>query len=144
MRKELTFMMLLAMLALVMNGCNQKTLAPMNTKDFVSEVSDKISHHTADETKGLFDEGNYLFVDCRDKFEFKKGHIPGAMNISRGLMEWQIDKKIPKKEQKIVMYCKSGGRSNLAAYAIQRMGYKNVTHLDGGIDAWIKAGHPVE
>jgi rhodanese-related sulfurtransferase len=144
MRQGFTVLMLMVVLPLVLTGCNQKVMAPMATKDFVSEVSEKISHNTVAETKAFFDAGNHLFLDCRDKFEFKKGHIPGSMNISRGLMEWKIEKKIPNKEQKIVMYCKSGGRSNLAAHAIQRMGYTNVTHLDGGIDAWIHAGYPVE
>jgi rhodanese-related sulfurtransferase len=116
----------------------------MSTNDFVTEVSHRISHNTLEETKAMFDEGGYLFLDCRDKFEFKKGRIPGSLNISRGLMEWKIEKMVPNKEEKIVIYCKSGGRSNLAAFAIQRMGYNNVTHLDGGLDGWIGAGYPVE
>ena len=116
----------------------------MAAKDFVAEVSEEVAHKSLEESKAMFDDGGYVFLACRDQFEYKKGHIPGAMNISRGLMEWKIEKKIPNKDEKIVMYRKSGGRSSLAAHAIQRMGYKKVVHFEGGWLAWVKAGYPVE
>ncbi|HUU41750.1 MAG TPA: rhodanese-like domain-containing protein, partial [Desulfatiglandales bacterium] len=68
----------------------------------------------------------------------------GAMNIARGLLEFQIDKKVPDKDAKIIVYCKSGGRGGLAAYTLCRMGYRNVSNMAGGWMAWKKARYPAE
>jgi rhodanese-related sulfurtransferase len=146
MGKKITYLtpLLLVLFALAMTGCSKRVMTNMTANDFVAEVSEKIEHKSLEESKAMFDQGGYVFIDCRDKFEYKKGHIPGAMNISRGLMEWKIEKKIPSKDEKIIMYCKSGGRSSLAAHAIKRMGYNNVASFKGGWLAWVKAGYPVE
>jgi rhodanese-related sulfurtransferase len=146
MQRRVVFLMplLLVLFTSAIISCSQKLMKPMTAKDFVTEVSKEVAHKSLEESKAMFDDGGYVFLDCRDQFEYKKGHIPGAMNISRGLMEWKIEKKIPNKDEKIVMYCKSGGRSSLAAHAVQRMGYKNVVHFEGGWLAWVKAGYPVE
>jgi rhodanese-related sulfurtransferase len=83
-------------------------------------------------------------LDCRESKEFKMGHVPDAINIPRGLIEFKIDKKIPDKTTKIVVYCKVGGRGCLSACTLCRMGYKNVMNMAGGWMAWEKAGYPVE
>lgn len=146
MKKRFAYLLplLLVILSMALGGCATTPKGPMTAKDFVAEVSKEVTHKSLAETKTMYDQGGYVFLDCRDQFEYKKGHIPGAINISRGLMEWKIEKKIPNKNEKIVMYCKSGGRSTLAAHAIQRMGYKNVVNVDGGWLAWVEAGYPVE
>jgi len=92
----------------------------------------------------MFDKGGVLFLDVRTEKEYKKGHIPGAMNIPRGLLEFRIAKMIPDRNASIVVYCRSGARSSLATYTLVRMGYRNVKNMDGGWRAWAKAGYPVE
>ncbi|MBW1690404.1 MAG: rhodanese-like domain-containing protein [Deltaproteobacteria bacterium] len=116
----------------------------MTAKDLVAEAKKNITTIAVSEAKALFDKGDVIFLDCREPKEYKSGHIPGAINIPRGLLEFKIGKKISDKNTPVVMYCKSGGRASLACCSIQRMGYKNVKNMDGGWKAWVKAGYPVE
>ncbi len=116
----------------------------MTSKDLVSEAKKNICEVSVSDAKALLDKGGYVFLDCRTSKEFKMGHIPGAMNIPRGLLEFKIAKKIPDKNANIVMYCKTGDRGCLATCTLCRMGYKNVKNVDGGWKAWEKAGYPIE
>ncbi|MDD9302258.1 MAG: hypothetical protein HUK40_07885 [Desulfobacter sp.] len=116
----------------------------MTAKDLVGEAKKSICEVSVSEAKALFDKGGYIFLDCRTKKEFKMGHVPGAMNIPRGLLEFKIDKKIPDKTAEIVMYCKKGSRGCLATCTLCQMGYKNTKNMGGGWMAWEKAGYPVE
>ena len=116
----------------------------MSAKDLVEEAKKNVTMISVADAKALFDKGGTVFLDCRTEKEYRSGHVPGAMHIPRGLMEFQIEGKIPDKNANIVMYCKSGGRACLACESITKMGYKNVNNMDGGWQAWLKAGHPVE
>ena len=116
----------------------------MTAKDFVSEAKKNVCEVSVSDAKGMLDKGDCVFLDCREPKEYKMGHIPGAVNIPRGLMEWKVSKKIPDKDAKIVVYCKVGGRGCLSACTLCRMGYKNVVNIAGGWQAWEKAGYPVE
>jgi rhodanese-related sulfurtransferase len=116
----------------------------MTAKELVEEASKNVTTISVADAKALFDKGGVLFLDCRTEKEFKAGHVPGAMNIPRGLLEFQIASKVPDKNASIVMYCKSGGRGCLACESIGKMGYKNVKNMEGGWKAWSKAGYPVE
>ena len=116
----------------------------MTAKDLVTEAKKNIASISVSDAKALFDKGGVTFLDCRTSKEFKSGHIPGALNIPRGLLEFKIAKKIPGKNAHVIMYCKSGGRGSLATESIGKMGYKSVKNMDGGWKAWAKAGHPVE
>lgn len=116
----------------------------MTAKELVQEAKKDICEVTVSEAKELFDKGGYVFVDCREPKEFKMGHIPGAVNIPRGLMEFKVTKKIPDKSANIIIYCKYGGRGALSTCSLCKMGYKNVKNMDGGWEAWLKAGYPVE
>jgi rhodanese-related sulfurtransferase len=118
--------------------------ADMTSKDFVDEAKKQICEVSVSEAKDLFDKGGYVFLDCRTSKEFKMGHIPGAVNVPRGLLEFKIDKKIPDKDASIIMYCKTGGRGCLATCTLCKMGYTNVKNMDGGWKAWEKAGYPIE
>jgi rhodanese-related sulfurtransferase len=92
-------------------------------------------------------------VDVREPEEFAEGHLPGAVNIPRGLLEFEVDghpavnyqtaEALSHRERPIVLYCLSGGRSVLAAEALQRLGFVNAMSLDHGILGWADAGHPV-
>ena len=116
----------------------------MTAKALVAEAKKNICEVSVSEAKGLLDSGGCIFLDCRTSKEFKMGHIPGAMNIPRGLLEFKIAKKIPDKNAKIAMYCKSGGRGCLATCTLCQMGYKNVKNMAGGWMAWEKSGYPIE
>ena len=116
----------------------------MTAKDLVAEAKKNITMISLDDAKALFDKGGVTFLDCREPKEYKAGHIPGAINIARGLLEFKIEGKIPDKNANIVMYCKSGGRGCLACESIGEMGYKSVKNMEGGWMAWSKAGYPVD
>jgi len=116
----------------------------MTSKDFVAEAKKNIVTISVSDAKTLLDKGGITFLDVRTKKEYKSGHVPGAINLSRGLIEFKIGKKIADKNAAVIVYCKTGGRSSLATYTLVRMGYKNVKSMDGGWKAWAKAGYPVE
>jgi rhodanese-related sulfurtransferase len=113
--------------------------------DLVNEAKEKVCEISVADAKAKIDSGAPLFIlDVREPDEFSKGHIPKAINIPRGLLEFKIASTIPDKEAHIIAYCKSGGRSCLACSTLQELGYKHVESVAGGWDAWLKAGYPVE
>ena len=145
MKKErLTILIPALVLALIIGGCASTTQKTMTTEEMVTEAKESICEVTVSEAKGLLDEGGHIFLDCREPKEYKMGHVPGAVNIPRGLLEFKIANKVPDKSTPIIMYCKSGGRGCLAACTLCRMGYEKVMNMDGGWLAWEKAGYPVE
>lgn len=83
-----------------------------------------------------------LLIDVREADEYNAAHIPGAINIPRGLLEFKLsnDAQLAERTLKLVLYCKNSGRSTLAADALREMGYRNVLSLAGGIEAWQAAG----
>ncbi len=112
--------------------------------DMVDAAKATISQVSVADAKALLDKGGYIFLDVRTSKEFKMGHIPGAMHLARGLLEFKIAKKVPDKNANIIIYCKSGGRGSLATSTLGKMGYKNVKNMDGGWKAWTKAGYPID
>jgi rhodanese-related sulfurtransferase len=116
----------------------------MTADDFKAAAKKNITTITVADAKALLDKGGAIFLDVRTQKEYKSGHIPGAMNVPRGLLEFKIGKKIPDKNATVAVYCKSGGRSCLASDTLVKMGYKNIKNIDGGWKAWTKAGNPVE
>jgi rhodanese-related sulfurtransferase len=85
-----------------------------------------------------------IYLDVRDPGEYSAGHLPGAINVSRGTLEFNIWGKIPDQTAKIYVYCKTAGRSTLATKALNDLGYKNAVLMDAQFEDWIKAGYPVE
>jgi rhodanese-related sulfurtransferase len=148
-RHALLALALMLGFGLILGGCatTQEQAAPpkeMTAKDLVAEAKKNVCEVSVSEAKASLEKGGYVFLDCREPKEFKMGHVPGAMNIPRGLIEFTVDKKIPDKNTNIVVYCKVGGRGCLSACTLCRMGYKNVKNMDGGWMAWEKAGYPIE
>jgi rhodanese-related sulfurtransferase len=84
-----------------------------------------------------------VVIDVREPEEFARGKIPGAYTIPRGVLEMQVDGRLPR-EATVVLYCAGGGRSALAAKSLADMGYDKVENLQGGWSAWTNSGLPVE
>jgi len=87
-------------------------------------------------------QSGVVLIDVREKNEFQRGHIPAAINLPRGLMELEIERRAPDLLVKIIAYCNGGNRSALAVESLQRMGYANARSLRGGFQAWLDAGLP--
>ena len=125
-------------------NANVSLARDMTAKDLVAEAKKSVTAISVKQAKDMHGQSGIIFLDVREPKKYKAGHIPGAINIPRGLLEFKIDKKIPNKNTKIVIYCKKGGRGFLSARNIKRMGYKNVMNIKGGWKAWTKKGYPVE
>jgi rhodanese-related sulfurtransferase len=85
-----------------------------------------------------------VLVDVREDREWDAGHAAGAIHLGKGIIERDIETKIPEKDKQIVLYCGGGFRSALVADNLQKMGYTGVISLDGGWKAWQSAGLPTE
>lgn len=88
----------------------------------------------------------WLVIDVREPAEFASGHIPGAINIPRGLLEFEVDRHVPAhsgRDCRIAVYCRSGARAALAAQSLHRLGFTHVRSIAGGIMGWTEAGQPV-
>ena len=86
-----------------------------------------------------------VLIDVREADEFAAGHLPGAVHIARGLLEFKLsgDPDLSARDLKLVVYCKTGGRAALAACTLHDMGYLHVKSIAGGFDGWASAGKPV-
>ena len=86
-----------------------------------------------------------IVIDVREPAEYEQGHLSGAINIPRGLLEFKIGgmPALESRDTNIVIYCKTSGRAALAAASLAAMGYLNVTSIAGGYDGWVEAGKPV-
>ena len=86
-----------------------------------------------------------LLIDVRETDEFSAGHIPGAIHMSRGTLEFKMSSNpaLAPRDLKLVVYCKTSGRAALCCAALKEMGYLNVLSLAGGFDAWAASGKPV-
>lgn len=83
-------------------------------------------------------------IDVREDGEWNAGHAKGATHLGRGIIERDIVGVFPDKETELILYCGGGFRSAMSADMLQKMGYTNVTSMDGGWAAWKQAGGPVE
>jgi rhodanese-related sulfurtransferase len=86
----------------------------------------------------------FHFIDVREDSEWAVDRAAGARHVGRGVLERDIETLIPDPDADIVLYCGGGFRSALAAESLQRMGYRRVASMDGGIRAWREAGYPIE
>lgn len=112
--------------------------------EMVAKARGKIREVTPQETAKKL--GKVLIVDVREAHEYAAGHIPGAINIPRGVLEFKIDQypDLQDRNREIVMQCQGGGRSALATATMQELGFKHVVNLAGGFGAWNAAGLPTE
>lgn len=92
-----------------------------------------------------------LIIDIRELDERNRhGAIAGSVHAPRGMLEFYADPSSPyhragfRRDRRVILYCASGGRSALAVKALESLGYTNVAHLEGGLNAWTASGHPIE
>lgn len=111
----------------------------------VSDAKARVHETNVHEVKERLDRGDkLLLVDVREESEWARGHLPGAIHLSKGIIERDIETSIPDQAAPIVLYCGGGFRSVLVAENLQRMGYHNVLSMDGGWRGWVESGNPVE
>jgi rhodanese-related sulfurtransferase len=111
----------------------------------VTDAKSRVKECTVEDVKARLAAGaKFVLVDVREEGEFAAGHAAGAVHLGKGVIERDIEAKVPDPNTPLVLYCGGGFRSALAADAIQKMGYANVVSMDGGWSAWVKAGLPTE
>jgi rhodanese-related sulfurtransferase len=109
----------------------------------VNDAKSRVKQVDIEGYKKMPREGHTL-IDTREDSEWAAGHAAGAVHLGKGIIERDIETKVPDKSATLVLYCGGGFRSALAADALQKMGYKNAISLDGGWRAWQESGLPVE
>ena len=125
--------------------------APITAADLVTEARARIREvMSADFSR---QQGSAIVIDVREPSEFETGHIPGSINIPRGVLEFQVDAHpavanvsdpaLSHKERPIVVVCRTGGRAALSALSLQRLGFADVRSIAGGVLAWGEAGLPL-
>jgi rhodanese-related sulfurtransferase len=110
----------------------------------VNDAKSRVKETSVDEIKQRLDRGDsFMLVDVREDREFVKDHLPGAVHLGKGIIERDIESRVPDPGTKLVLYCGGGFRSALAADNLQKMGYTNVISMDGGIREWRDKNYPL-
>jgi rhodanese-related sulfurtransferase len=110
----------------------------------VDDARKRVRETTVDEVKTRMDRGDkFLLVDVREESEFARDHLPGAIHLGKGVIERDIEERVPELNTEMILYCGGGFRSALAADNLQKMGYTNVISMDGGIRGWREKGYPL-
>jgi len=121
-------------------------MAHQHTPGFLKIVQDaktRVKECTIDEMRAKQAAGEkFLLVDVREESEWAAGHVPGAIHLGKGVIERDIEGKVPDRAMPLVLYCGGGFRSALAADNLQKMGYTNVISMDGGMRGWREKGLP--
>jgi rhodanese-related sulfurtransferase len=111
----------------------------------VEDAKSRVKEITANDYAEMRSSGvPNVLIDVREESEWSAGHAAGAVHLGKGIIERDIETRLPNTDATLVLYCGGGFRSALAGDAIQRMGYKNVLSLAGGWRAWKEAGLPEE
>ena len=109
----------------------------------VQDAKSRVKESTVADVKSRMDRGEKLnVVDVREESEYAAGHIPGAVHLSKGVIERDVEARFPEKSAELILYCGGGFRSALAADNLQKMGYTNVISMDGGMKGWRQGGYP--
>jgi rhodanese-related sulfurtransferase len=124
------------------------TITP--ARELVARANAEIETLNVEEAKALLGRDDVQFVDVRERHEWELGHVPGAVHVPRGLLEFLADPSNPSHAaelhagRKLVLYCAAGGRSALAAKTLKDMGFTNVAHMAGGFGGWQEAGNVIK
>jgi rhodanese-related sulfurtransferase len=109
----------------------------------VNDAKARVKETNVADVKRRIDSGeNFTLVDVREDNEWVQRHVPGAIHLGRGIIERDIEARIPQTDAKLILYCGGGFRSALVADNLQKMGYSNVESMDGGWKGWVGAGLP--
>jgi rhodanese-related sulfurtransferase len=115
---------------------------------FLSIVDDarkRVKETNVADVKRRIDAGEkFTLVDVREESEWASGRLPGAIHLGKGIIERDIEQRVPATDAKLILYCGGGFRSALAADNLQKMGYTNVESMDGGWKGWLAAGYPTK
>ena len=110
----------------------------------VDDAKKRVRETTVDAVKTRLDRGDkFLLVDVREESEYAKDHLPGAIHLGKGVIERDVEAKVPDTSTEMILYCGGGFRSALAADNLQKMGYTNVISMDGGIREWREKAFPL-
>ena len=110
----------------------------------VEDAKKRVREVSIEDTKARLDCGDkFVLVDVREESEYAKDHLPGAIHLGKGVIERDIEERVPDLNTPIVLYCGGGYRSALAADNLQKMGYTNVLSMDGGIRGWREKHYPL-
>lgn len=110
----------------------------------VDDAKTRVRETTVEKVKQKIDGGEkFVLIDVREESEFAKDHLPNAIHLGKGIIERDIEARLPDLDAELVLYCGGGFRSALAADNLQKMGYQNVISMDGGIREWREKGYPL-
>jgi rhodanese-related sulfurtransferase len=141
----LSFVFVLSVVGLAFAQEQKPAGPPPVVKEMVAKAKSAIKTVSAADVKAAIDKKEKaVYLDVRDPGEYTAGHLPGAINVSRGTLEFNVWKAIPDQNAKVIVYCKTAGRSTLATKTLNDLGYKNAVLMDAQFEDWIKAGYPVE
>jgi rhodanese-related sulfurtransferase len=111
----------------------------------VNDAKKRVKETNIADVKRRIDAGEkFTLVDVREESEWAGGHLPGAIHLGKGIIERDVEQRIPATDAKLILYCGGGFRSALAADNLQKMGYTNVESMDGGWKGWLAAGLPTQ
>ena len=111
----------------------------------VNEAKSRVKETNVADVKRRREAGEkFILVDVREDNEWANGHLPGAVHLGKGIIERDIEQRVPDTNAKVILYCGGGFRSALVADNLQKMGYPNVESMDGGWKGWLDAGLPTE
>ena len=127
---------------------------PLTASDLVADARGRIREIESTQFKAQCDSsGQPVLIDVREPAEYETGYLPGAINIPRGVLEFQVDSHpavanatdpaLAHRERPVVVYCRTGGRAALSADNLQKLGFTDVQSIQGGIEAWREAGLPI-
>jgi rhodanese-related sulfurtransferase len=129
------------------NFAKMESMAHQHSPRFLRIVEDakkRVHEVSIDDVKARLDRGDkFVLVDVREESEYAKDHLPGAIHLGKGIIERDIEERIPELNTPVVLYCGGGYRSALAADNLQKMGYTNVLSMDGGIRGWREKHFPL-
>jgi rhodanese-related sulfurtransferase len=110
----------------------------------VEDAKKRVRETSIDDVKARLDHGDrFLLIDVREESEYAKDHLPNAIHLGKGIIERDIEERVPELNTPLVLYCGGGYRSALAADNLQKMGYTNVLSMDGGIRGWREKRFPL-
>jgi rhodanese-related sulfurtransferase len=141
----LSVVFVLSMLSLTFAQEQKPAGPPPVVQEMIAKAKGSVKTVSAADVKAAIDKKEKaVILDVRDSNEFGAGHLPGAVNVSRGTLEINIWNKVSDQNAKIYVYCKTSARSALATKTLNDLGYKNAVLMNAPFEDWIKGGYPVE